>query len=556
MSSDIPSASQPSTSSGSQDLPSSVESTASHESTTHPLDVTDSAPRSESEAIPAPRPTSGWDWGLVLGATAILIVALALRFWRLAEFDAPVFDEVYFPKFAENYLDGQPLFDNHPPLGKYLIALGIMVWGRNELGYRVVTALFGALIPVLVSGTIYRLTYCRGFALLAGGLLLTDGLFLVESRFGLMNVFLIAFGFAAQIFLLAGLEQRAKTRLALIGRTFMFTLSGLMLGASISIKWNGLWFAFTFASLGILVWTIRLLRPQLLPRLGILAEILHLRWWHYAFCFIATPILFYIIQWIPHLMVNPQRNIELQAGLAGIPDLWASVVEVNKALLGGQTAGNLVVTDDTPVHPYCSTSLRSLGDAFPGLKAILTNRITAAGAWSWPVLARPVGYYFNNEDEVWRDVHGLGNPILWWLSTTTIVVLSGLGLRRFRAVPAYLLLGYATNYLPWFIVSRCVFIYHYMSAAAFSVMALAWVIYGLLISPRRFSKILGLSLVGLILASQIYFMPIWLGLPMTSDGFYARMWFRPNPIPLFCGDDVSCAKTRIKFPAIPGFNWI
>ncbi|MEO1132636.1 MAG: phospholipid carrier-dependent glycosyltransferase, partial [Cyanobacteria bacterium J06639_1] len=170
--------------------------------------------------------TAGCDRGLWIGGAMIFAIALALRLWNLGEFEPPVFDEVYFPRFAENYLDGERLFDAHPPLGKYFIALGILIFGRNPIGYRIATALFGALIPVLVTGLLYRLTYRRGLALLGGLLMLSDGLFLVESRFGLMNVFLVAFGLLAQIFLLVGLERRGGAR------TLLLSCSGAMLGAS------------------------------------------------------------------------------------------------------------------------------------------------------------------------------------------------------------------------------------------------------------------------------------------------------------------------------------
>ncbi|MEN9240615.1 MAG: phospholipid carrier-dependent glycosyltransferase, partial [Thermostichales cyanobacterium SZTDM-1c_bins_54] len=107
-----------------------------------------------------------WDPWLLLGMAFLFDVALVMRLWDLERHPFPVFDEVYFPKNAKDYLDGKTVFDAHPPLGKYFIVLGILLFGRNETGYRFMTALFGALVPVLVAGVIYRLTYRRGLALL------------------------------------------------------------------------------------------------------------------------------------------------------------------------------------------------------------------------------------------------------------------------------------------------------------------------------------------------------------------------------------------------------
>ena len=487
---------------------------------------------------------------LLGGALGIFLMSLGLRLWQLAELPAPVFDEVYFPQFAQNYLDSKPFYDVHPPLGKYFIALSIQLFGRNEWGFRLATALCGSLIPLLLAGLAYRLTYHVGFALLSGALLLTDGVFLVESRFGLINVYLVAFGLAALILLLSGLERRGWQR------TLHLTGSGILLGAAASVKWNGLWFAFMFALLGILVWGVVWLRPQWLPRLGILSQIRHLRWWHYAFCFGLAPLAFYAIQWIPHLQLNPQQGLTLDWSWTGIQNYFRSLVLINQAVYSGHLHADLVVDENTPVHPYCSTSLRSLVAWFPALRPWLTTPLASAGAWSWPIMGRPVGYYFSSQGNLWRAVHGLGNPWLWWLGTGSILVLVWRGIRRFHGLEAFILIGYAANYLPCFLVSRCVFIYHYMSALAFSTLALAWLVLLGWRHYRRFWRRVSWMAVSLVLASFLFFFPVWFGLPLRPDQFYARMWFRPNPTPLFCFSPQACERAPLRLPPVPGLNWI
>ncbi|NJN39333.1 MAG: phospholipid carrier-dependent glycosyltransferase, partial [Acaryochloridaceae cyanobacterium CSU_3_4] len=71
---------------------------------------------------PGRPPLPLWFWG---GLLCTWLFALALRFWGLARFNTLVFDEVYFAKFGHHYLTHTEFFDAHPPLGKYLIALGI-----------------------------------------------------------------------------------------------------------------------------------------------------------------------------------------------------------------------------------------------------------------------------------------------------------------------------------------------------------------------------------------------------------------------------------------------
>jgi dolichyl-phosphate-mannose-protein mannosyltransferase len=437
-------------------------------------------------------------WQLVFASLAIFAVALSFRLWNLDTLPVPIFDEVFFPKFAVQYIDGNPIWEGHPPLGKYIIALGITIFGSNAIGDRIMEALFGSLIPVLLIGLVYLLTNRPSVSILAGLFLLLDGLFLVESRFSLLNVFLVALGLSSQIFLLVGLRQKG------IWRTILLCLSGIMLGASPSVKWNGLGFLLVVVLLVGLVWIVAFLFPQNLKQLGILAEIRTLHWWQYPLCFIVIPALFYVGQWIPHLMMNS----------GGVPFFWESFWAMQRHIIWWHSSDKVVdsVVNALPIHPYCSS-------------------------WfSWAVLARPIGYYFKSENNLFSDIHALGNPLLWWLSTASILGLSAWGFRRLKGVNAYLLIGYAANYLPWAIAKRCTFIYHYMSALVFSIIGLA-VVTDLLLRQKHLGwRSLGVSIIVTVVISYLYFLPIWLGLPLPSSAFYQRMWFMPN--------------------GISGFNWI
>ncbi|NET33042.1 MAG: phospholipid carrier-dependent glycosyltransferase, partial [Cyanothece sp. SIO1E1] len=68
-----------------------------------------------------------------IGMIGLLFGAALLRFWGLGRFNTLVFDEVYFVKFANHYLLHAPFFDAHPPLGKYLIAMGMWLTDRLPL---------------------------------------------------------------------------------------------------------------------------------------------------------------------------------------------------------------------------------------------------------------------------------------------------------------------------------------------------------------------------------------------------------------------------------------
>ncbi|MGB6169255.1 MAG: phospholipid carrier-dependent glycosyltransferase, partial [Geitlerinemataceae cyanobacterium] len=143
--------------------------------------------------------------GLTIPILGIWLLALSLRFWGLSRFNTLVFDEVYYAKYAVNYLNGTEFFDAHPPLGKYCISIGIWlsqffplnssvttdVAGQNlnPFSYRWLNAFIGSFVPLLISGIAYQISHRRSYALISGFLATLEGLWLVESRYALINIY-------------------------------------------------------------------------------------------------------------------------------------------------------------------------------------------------------------------------------------------------------------------------------------------------------------------------------------------------------------------------------
>ena len=144
-----------------------------------------------------------------LGMIGLFLFSLTLRFWGISRFNTLVFDEVYHAKFANIFLNKTSFFDAHPPLGKYIIAIGIWIgnflpFGKDivnnltgselsTFSYRWMIALTGSFIPLVVAGIAYQLSYRRSYAFIAGLFAAVDGLLLVESRYALNNIYLVFF---------------------------------------------------------------------------------------------------------------------------------------------------------------------------------------------------------------------------------------------------------------------------------------------------------------------------------------------------------------------------
>ena len=179
------------------------------------------------------------DWAIALGFGAL---GLLLRFWNLGLLKGKIFDEIYYATNAHSLLQngvevnaktGAGEFIVHPPLGKWLIALGIKVFGYNELGWRSAAALIGSISIVLMYFTAKKLFNSQLLSAFAAFLISVDGLHLVSSRVALLDIFLLFF---IQIAVLAYLHEK-------------FWLAALALGLAISTKWSGLYLLVALALL-------------------------------------------------------------------------------------------------------------------------------------------------------------------------------------------------------------------------------------------------------------------------------------------------------------------
>ncbi|MGF1493069.1 MAG: dolichyl-phosphate-mannose--protein mannosyltransferase [Microcoleaceae cyanobacterium] len=508
---------------------------------------------------------------------ALFVVGLVLRFWGLGRFNTLVFDEVYYAQFANNYWTRTPFFNAHPPLCQYLIAIGIWIASHlpieqstvNDLtgstlapwSYRWMNALIGAGIPPIVGGIAYQLSRQWNYALLTTLFMEVEGLFLVESRYALSNVYIVFFGLVAQLCFLIALSVQKHQRWKYLA------LAGICFGATVAVKWNGLGFLLGTDLLLACGWIIKLFNaawlkaygpinsqqgttrdfdkiPKPNPWQSPLQRLTDLTATECLLTLAIVPLVTYFLLWIPHLQLNPE------------PGLWRIQTVMWRF---HQDLGS-----GADIHPYC------------------------APWYTWPLMLRPIVYFYETltpatPAEITQilptplptqlpqtyDVHGMGNPVLWWLS---VVALGFLLLRllvlafviswqyisnpcstnpdstyswknqsvkvtqnqnhSIRLSPLnqfwlilYILVNWAANFLPWIQITRCVFLYHYMGALVFAIMGCSWWI-GQLIQNRRLPlKLVGVSVIILCMTAFLFWLPVYLGLPISPDAWKVKMWF-------------------------------
>lgn len=408
--------------------------------------------------------------------TFLVVLAGFMRLWRISIPDALVFDEIYFSVYADNYLTGTQFFDAHPPLGKYLIALGIRVFGFTSFGYRIVDAFFGVGLVILVYGLTRSLFSSRRVAFLAGLFATLDGVLLVESRAGLINIFAVFFSLAAYyLFCRYGEENLEKPRwMYLVG-------SGICVGLATATKWIG------FASFGVILGVYVTAKVgarwkavgRVLPQHAMLGRIAQIHPDLFIFSFVFLPIVAYASSFIIHLNQIPEfQFFELQRQIFGYH-------------------ANLKAT-----HGYGSPW------------------------WSWPLLIRPVCYYWQHDrtTDVAMTILDIGNPILWWFALAATMGGVWFVLFRRNFAVSFALLAIVCHYLPFSLISRVSYLYHFMGALPFTIMLLAFFVSELW-RQEGWRREVAAVVVLMILISAVYFFPIWTALPIPAGAYYQRMWF-------------------------------
>ncbi|MFJ9927351.1 dolichyl-phosphate-mannose--protein mannosyltransferase [Streptomyces misionensis] len=509
----------------------------------------------------AERITRWSGWG---GPLLVTLVAGLMRFWNLGSPRAVIFDETYYAKdawalvhrgFEVNWdknandlvlqthghlaIPSDAAYVVHPPVGKYVIGLGELMFGFDPFGWRFMTALLGTLSVLMLCRIGRRMFRSTFLGCLAGALMAVDGLHFVMSRTSLLDGVLMFFVLAAFGCLLLD-RDRTRGRLAAalpadpdgrvrpderigdtlrLGRRPWRWAAGLMLGLAAGTKWNGLYVMVAFCVLAVL-WDVgaRKVAGARHPYRAVLK-------YDTGITFLATvPVAIgvYVLSWLGWILSPTDgsggyfRNWAITDGRGGswtfLPDwvrsLWHYEHEVYEFHL------HL----DSP-HTYQSNP------------------------WSWLVLGRPVSYFYESPSpgadgcpadagqKCAREVLALGTPLLWWAACAAIVyILWRWAFRRDWRAGA-IACGIAAGYLPWFLYQeRTIFFFYAIVFVPFLCLAVAMLI-GAIIGPPGSGdtrRVVGATSAGvlvlLIAWNFIYFWPLYTGTAIPVDQWRARMW--------------------------------
>ncbi|GAA1409189.1 phospholipid carrier-dependent glycosyltransferase [Glutamicibacter uratoxydans] len=488
---------------------------------------------------------------------AVTVLAGILRFVNLSHPHLLIFDETYYVKDAysllqsgyerewgdevdEQFAAGDPQLSQdasfvvHPPLGKWLIGVGMLLFGDfNGFGWRFSTALFGTLAVLLVTLCAQLLFKSHFLAGVAGLLMAVDGHSIVMSRTALLDIFLMFFILAAFYALL--LDRRyGRMKLARLlavpagNRPDDFLLvygpmlwwrpwrlaAAVMMGCAVGVKWSALSFVAVFCVMAVL-WDFSARRTA-----GI-----H-KWWFsaltrdgiYAF-FTMIPLLLatYLATWTGWLATTGgrYRNWAQENPGEGVSWLPAPL----RSLWQYHQAGYTFHTGLSSEHGWQSSP------------------------WTWPFAGRPVLFYFEGYDQgvngcdikrCTEVITDLPNPVMWWACwlSLLLLILWWIGARDWRA--GAILAGAAAGFLPWLqYPERTMFFFYTLPMVPFLMLALAYMI-GKFIpaEPRRSplyrTRVAAVAVfLAVVLLVSAFFWPIWSGEMIPDEYWRAHVWI-PN----------------------------
>ena len=385
------------------------------------------------------------------------------------------FDEIYHARTGYEFLKGTvPYETTHPPLGKVFISLWIAVFGMTPFGWRFAGALAGILMLPGMYLIGKQLTKKTWLAVLTCMLMALDCFHLTQTQIATIDSFPVLFIIFAYFFMLRFVQTdiiSEKLHVSLVS----LALSGMFMGLAIASKWIGI---YAGAGLAVLFFwhcfrMIRAHKKQAVKdgnaNISESDHEIHLQFkkslkkitviclWCILF-FVLIPVIIYLISYIPYMAYNTKR-------IQSISDYLNEVWRCQINMLNYHSTPGLGMD-----HPFYSPW------------------------WQWPIMGKPMFYaskqYLPTDYPVHHSIFAFGNPVIWYSGLAALMICvyrliisyryridqndyhwhihAGSGDSRFF----FMMIGILAQYLPWVLVPRGTYIYHYFASLPFLMTAI------------------------------------------------------------------------------------
>lgn len=333
------------------------------------------------------------------------------------------FDEIYHARTAYENIEGvYPYEITHPPLGKIIISLGIRIFGMNPFGWRFSGTLFGVLMLPILYIFLKMLFGGRTIPICCTVIFAFDFMHFVQTRIATIDTYSVFFILLMYLFM---------WRYVSGGRLSDLALSGVFFGLGAASKWTCIYAGGGLAVIWLIHWITRRREEKFWSKF--IGNCLQC-----VVFFIIIPCAIYYVSYIPYGEAR---------GMSGVKMLftkdYADIVIDNQVYMWKYHSG-LVAT-----HPYSSRW------------------------YQWLCDARPILYYLVYFDDGTKSAFGaFMNPLLCWGGFFAVIGCGIVGVKDRDGKSIFIVIGYLAQLLPWVLVSRLTFAYHYFPSEIFLVLAL------------------------------------------------------------------------------------
>jgi len=418
-----------------------------------------------------------------LVAILIGLAAEALFLWGVTIPSKIVFDEIHYVPAARALLSlSGPVNTEHPLLAKEFIAAGIVLFGDNSFGWRFFSTIAGAATVMGVFAILWLLYRRMRPAVMGAIFALLNFTIYVEARIAMIDPFLAAFtvwGIAAMLWAMRA-PGKAWPR---------WIASAILFGLAVAAKWAAIPYV-AWVGIGFLIvrWrdAARMKRPLSAALSG---------------------------KDQPHWPGLPAIPALLVFGLVSIAVYFATFAPAFFYHDQPLTLANLLAFQDTMYREQTQ---------------ILPHHTYQSAWWSWPLMIRPIWYFYEPSDGAMRGILMIGNPVILWGGLVAVLACLW-GWLRSRDPKLLFVVGlWTASYLIWAIIPKSLgFFYYYYLPSIFLCIALA-------AAFDHFGKGKlehwdeGFAILAFGIA--VYFLPIISGAALSGEqAFMHWMWFSSWP---------------------------
>jgi len=391
------------------------------------------------------------------------------------------FDEIYHARTAFEHLNRiKPYEWTHPPLGKILISIGIYLFGMNTFGWRIVGTLAGTVMIPLMYLFGKKLFGKSFYGFCSAFLMMFDLMHFAQTRIATIDSYTTLFVILMYYYMADYYLQKSYQR-GFYRSIIPLFLSGLFFGLGAATKWSALYGAVGLAMLFFMSkyneykdylrarYGNKRKRHNFLP--AWVEEFMPVYMWKtILYCilfFIIIPGTIYLLSYIPYLMVPGME--------------FSDIIEYQK----------------------------SMYDYHSGLEATHSFQ---SDWWTWPLMIRPIWYYDGKDlpEGMASTIASFGNPAIWWVGIGALFTAVKAALKKNKAM-IVVVVAIISQYIPWMMISRSAFIYHFFPMVPFMILAVVYVI-KVLVDEKGMARKYVYGYLGLVFLLFVLFYPVVSGL--------------------------------------------